>query len=200
MNGQAPGGMAKQLSNGSLTTSSVSSSEDIATDLAVHTGHALGETGEALVKAPIDISHAISQGFHNAPRLYGDKVRPAPRITGMHSGLRAAGREFRFGIYDGVTGLVLQPYHGAKDHGVLGLVEGFGKGLGGFIIKDLSAFIAPWGYAMKGIEQEFSKTTQPTAYLRRAQMSSGVRERFTNRSPGASCHCRENRICVESHR
>ena len=176
MNGQAPEGMAKHLGSESWITSSVSSSEDIATDLAVHTGHALGETGEALFKAPIDISHAISQGFHNAPRLYGDKIRPTPRITGMHSGLRAAGHEFRFGIYDGVTGLVLQPYRGAKDHGALGLVEGLGKGLGGFIIKDLSAFISPWGYAMKGIEQEFSKATQPTAYLRRAQMSSGARD------------------------
>ena len=33
-------------------------------------------------------------------------MRTSTRISGFHSGLRAAGEEFVFGIYDGVTGLV----------------------------------------------------------------------------------------------
>lgn len=174
MNGQAPEEMSKHLSNGSPSISSQVSSENVATDLALHTQSALGEAGEAIVKAPVDISHAIAQGFHNAPRLYGDTVRPTHRISGMHSGLKAAGQELSFGIYDGVTGLVLQPYHGAKEQGIIGFFEGVCKGIGGFIIKDLAAVIAPGGYILKGIERELSKTSQPTAYIRRARMSQGA--------------------------
>ena len=174
MNGQAPEGIAKHFSNERPSVSSEASSENVATDLALHTQSALSETSDAIARAPVDISHAIAQGFHNAPRLYGDTVRPTQRITGMRSGLRAAGREFSFGIYDGVTGLALQPYHGAKAHGVVGFVEGIGKGIGGFVIKDLAAVIAPGGYILKGIERELSKTSQPTAYIRHARMSQGV--------------------------
>ncbi len=42
--------------------------EDMAHD--VRSG--LGKTAESLARMPIDLSLAIAQGFHNAPRLYGD--------------------------------------------------------------------------------------------------------------------------------
>ena len=32
----------------------------------------LGHTAEAFARAPMDLSLALAQGFHNAPRLYGD--------------------------------------------------------------------------------------------------------------------------------
>ena len=42
---------------------------------------------------------ALAQGFHNAPRLYGDDtVRKPVRITGCHSGLRAAWSEFIYEV------------------------------------------------------------------------------------------------------
>ena len=176
MNGQVPKGIVEHRGEESPALSKVPSYENNATDLTMHTTSAFGEAGGALVRAPVDVSHAIAQGFHNAPRLYGDHVRPAPRISGIRSGLRAARREFGFGIYDGVTGVVLQPYHGAKEHGVIGFVEGIGKGIGGFIIKDLAAITAPFGYTLKGLERELKKTSQPTAYLRRARMSQGAYE------------------------
>lgn len=121
-------------------TSSISTDEsedNIAQELAEDTGHGLAKSGRALAKVPMDLSLAVAQGFHNAPRLYGDTtgthscifllilwsvltiqclprnnilisltVRTTTRISGFHSGLRAAGEEFVFGIYDGVTGLV----------------------------------------------------------------------------------------------
>ena len=124
--------------------------QDLAQDLVQDTGQGFAKTGEALAKAPMDLSLAIAQGFHNAPRLYGDDtVRTPPRISGFHSGLRAAGSEFTFGIYDGVTGLVLQPYHGARKNGTLGFFQGVGKGIGGFVLKDLAASIGPLGYTLK---------------------------------------------------
>ena len=125
----------------------------------------------------MDLSLAIAQGFHNAPRLYGDStVRTAPRISGIQSGLRAAGSEFAFGVYDGVTGLVLQPYHGARDNGALGLVKGVGKGIGGFVLKDLAAIIGPFGYTLKGVHKELIKGRQPTAFIRKARMIQGGKD------------------------
>lgn len=127
----------------------------------------------------MDLALAVAQGFHNAPRLYGDStVRPAPRITGIHSGLRAAGSEFTLGIYDGVTGLVSQPYHGARDHGAMGFVQGMGKGFGGFILKDLAAIIAPFGYTLKGVHKEIVKSKQPTALIRKARVTQGTIDSF----------------------
>lgn len=122
----------------------------------------------------MDLSLAIAQGFHNAPRLYGDStVRTPPRISGIQSGLKAAGLEFTYGVYDGVTGLVLQPYHGARQNGALGLVQGIGKGIGGFVLKDLAAIIGPFGYTLKGVHKELIKNRQPTAFIRKARMIQG---------------------------
>ena len=151
--------------------------QDLAQDLAEDTGHGFAKTGEALAKAPMDLSLAIAQGFHNAPRLYGDDtVRTPPRISGFHSGLRAAGAEFAFGIYDGVTGLVLQPYHGACKNGALGFFQGVGKGFGGFVLKDLAAIIGPFGYTFKGVHKELIKSRQPTAFIRKARMIQGSQD------------------------
>ena len=151
--------------------------QDLVQDLAEDTGQGFAKTGEALAKAPLDLSLAIAQGFHNAPRLYGDDtVRTPPRISGFHSGLRAAGSEFTFGIYDGVTGLISQPYHGARKNGALGFVQGVGKGVGGFVLKDLAAIIGPFGYTLKGVHKELVKGRQPTAFIRRARIIQGFRD------------------------
>ena len=125
----------------------------------------------------MDLSLAIAQGFHNAPRLYGDgTVRTAPHISGIQSGLRAAGTEFTFGIYDGFTGLLLQPYNGARQGGAIGFVQGVGKGIGGFILKDLAAIIGPLGYTMKGVHKEMIRSRQPTAFIRRARIIKGLQD------------------------
>ena len=125
----------------------------------------------------MDLALAIAQGFHNAPRLYGDStVRTPTRVSGIQSGLRAAGEEFIFGVYDGVTGLVRQPYHGAKERGALGFAQGLGKGVGGFVLKDLAAITGPIGYTLKGVHKEFSKRKQPTTFIRQARIIQGARD------------------------
>lgn len=130
-----------------------------------------------ILAAPIDLSTAVAQGFHNAPRLYGDEtVRRPTRITGMHSGLKAAGKEFVFGIYDGWTGLVLQPYDGAVRDGPLGFIKGTGMGLTGFVLKNLAAIIGPFAYTAKGAQKELHKGKQPTQFLRRARIIQGQRD------------------------
>lgn len=44
-------------------------------------------------------------------------------------------QEFGYGLYDGISGLVTQPLEGAKKDGLFGLIKGFGKGLGGVVLK-----------------------------------------------------------------
>ena len=131
----------------------------------------------------MDFSLAIAQGFHNAPRLYGDQtVRKPIRITGMKSGLRAAGEEFSYGIYDAWTGLVLHPYRDTKRDGPIGIVTGTGKGVGGFVLKNISALVGPWGYTFKGIHKEMQKGRQPTEFIRRARIYQGQKE-ISNLTP-----------------
>lgn len=175
---------------------SESSRDNIAQDMAADAGTGLAKSGEALARGkptiylivgdfianvnrlvPMDLALAVAQGFHNAPRLYGDStVRTPTRISGIKSGLRAAGEEFAFGIYDGVTGLVLQPYNGVKKDGPKGLVPGIGKGVLGFVLKDLAAIIGPIGYTLKGVHKEIVKGKQPTAYIRRARIIQGGKD------------------------
>jgi hypothetical protein len=83
----------------------------------------------------------------------------------MKSGLKAAGEEFILGIYDGFTGLVVQPYTGARDGGATGFVKGVGMGLTGFVLKDLAAIFGPFGYTFKGVHKELLKGRQPTKFV-----------------------------------
>ncbi|KAL8748773.1 MAG: hypothetical protein Q9199_008067 [Rusavskia elegans] len=167
----------QEENEGRLSDVSSGSDDNLAQNMAVDAGMGLAKSGEALARVPMDLSLAIAQGFHNAPRLYGDTtVRTPLRITGIKSGLRAAGDELVFGVYDGVTGLWLQPYRGARDHGALGLVQGVGKGFGGFILKDLAAIFGPIAYTMKGIHKEMNKGHQPTQFIRRARIAQGVQD------------------------
>lgn len=125
----------------------------------------------------MDLTLAVAQGFHNAPRLYGDQtVRRPTRITGMKSGLKAAGQEFVFGVYDGFSGLVVQPYRGGRDGGPVGFVKGVGMGLTGFVLKDLAAIVGPFGYTLKGMHKQLSKHKQPTHFIRRARIVEGQRD------------------------
>jgi hypothetical protein len=160
------------------TLSKLSEPDDLlAVELAHDASHGMKKSGLSLLRAPMHFSLALTQGFHNAPRLYGDEtVRRPPRITGFHSGLRAGRDEFVYGIKDGVTGLWKLPVKGAKEGGVLGAVRGVAMGVGGFVLKDIAALMGPGSYFMKGLDEEASKKHQPTAFLRRARIIQGQNE------------------------
>lgn len=67
----------------------------------------------------------------------------------------------------------MQPYRGVRENGALGLVQGIGKGLGGFVLKDLAAIIGPFGYTLKGVHKELIKGRQPIVFIRKARMIQG---------------------------
>ncbi|KJR80835.1 udp-transferase [Sporothrix schenckii 1099-18] len=141
-------------------------------------GQNIGRSAKALVMAPIDVYFSLCQGFHNAPRLYGDDtVRRPAHVTGIKSGLKAAGNEFIFGIYDGVTGIVRLPIRFArKGGGIHGFVRGVGMGIMGFVLKDISAIISPFGYALKGLARQAERGKQPLLYLRRNRIMEAQRD------------------------
>lgn len=125
---------------------------------AISAAQGVGKIVGAGVKSPMEFSLAIAKGFHNAPKLYGDTtVRPSDKITGVQSGFKAAGKEFGYGIFDGITGLVTQPLSGAKKEGAAGFFKGAAKGVGGLVLKPSAAFWGIPGYTAKGIYAELQK-------------------------------------------
>lgn len=110
------------------------------------------------LKSPLDFTMGLAKGFHNAPKLYGDDtVRKSENVTDFKSGVRAATKEFGFGLYDGITGLVTQPVKGAAKEGPAGFVKGIGKGIGGIVLKPGAAFFGIPGHTMKGVYKEMQK-------------------------------------------
>lgn len=124
-------------------------------DDVLHTGKGVSRIVGAGFKSPMDFTQGLAKGFHNAPKLYGDEsVRKADRVTDFRSGLMAAGKEFGYGFYDGITGLVTQPINGARKEGAAGFIKGFGKGIGGVVFKPGAAIFGLPAYTMKGIYKE----------------------------------------------
>ena len=65
----------------------------ISLEAALGAGKGIGRIVGAGLKSPMDFTLSLARGFHNAPKLYGDEsVRQAEKITGFHSGLKAAGK------------------------------------------------------------------------------------------------------------
>ena len=57
----------------------------------------------------------LTQGFRTALKMYGDKtVRPMPTITGFTDGVSIAGQELITGLYDGLSGFVVEPIKARK--------------------------------------------------------------------------------------
>ncbi|RBR08627.1 hypothetical protein FVER53590_07011 [Fusarium verticillioides] len=179
-------------SGNNITRHNPADSDDPVDAASLHTETTAGDTGgqyvgdiasgvertaTAIAKAPVDLSMALAQGFHNAPRLYGDNtVRRPIRVTGFHSGLRAARHEFAYGVYDGFTGVVRLPFRGAKENGPIGFVKGTGMGLTGLVLKNLSAIVGPIGYTLKGVVKQAERSKTPQKYIRRARIVQGQRE------------------------
>ncbi|KAH8657897.1 putative glucosyl/glucuronosyl transferase [Xylariales sp. PMI_506] len=125
---------------------------------APHTSKGLGRFVKGFFEIPMEISVGLTKGFHNFPKMWGDDtVRPQEQVVDFKSGVKAAGKEFGFGWYDGVTGLATQPWRGAQKEGVTGFVKGFGRGIGGFATKPFAGFAGILGHTIKGVHKEVQK-------------------------------------------
>ncbi|KAK0249750.1 hypothetical protein LTR35_011714 [Friedmanniomyces endolithicus] len=127
-------------------------------DTFMDTGKGIRKIVGAGFSSPMDFTMALTKGFHNAPKLYGDTtVRKPDQVTDFKSGVKAASKEFGYGLYDGITGLVTQPMRGAAKEGPAGFIKGIGKGIGGIALKPGAAIFGIPGYTMKGVYKEMQK-------------------------------------------
>lgn len=113
-----------------------SSPRAIGMDAAVGAGKSVGKIVTTGVKSPMNFCLGLAKGFRNIPHLYNDTtVRPVEKVTDIPTGIKVASKEFGYGLFDGISGLVTQPLKGAEKDGVGGLVKGVGKGIGGLVAK-----------------------------------------------------------------
>ncbi|EXJ80823.1 hypothetical protein A1O3_07107 [Capronia epimyces CBS 606.96] len=157
----------------------------VSLETAMQGAKAVGSIVSAGMKSPLDFTLSLAKGFHNAPKLYGDEtVRQNEKIVDLHSGLKAAGREFGYGFYDGITGLVTQPLAGARKEGPVGFLKGAAKGFGGLILKPGAGIWGLPGYTAKGIYAEVAKHFGRSVqnYIIAARVAQGYEE-WTNTTP-----------------
>jgi hypothetical protein len=105
----------------------------------------------ALKGMTVDIPMAITEGLRTAPRHYGDKLRDNGKVTGVGSGFAVAGKTFAWGMIDGVSDLVVQPYKECKKNGAVGVATGLGKGLAGMATKTGAGMFGVFAYPAAGI-------------------------------------------------
>ncbi|KAI1384211.1 glycosyltransferase family 1 protein [Hypoxylon trugodes] len=152
---------------------------------AIGVGKSVNNIVAAGMKTPMNFCLGLARGFRNAPTLYNDDtVRPAEKVTDFASGLKIASKEFGLGFYDGITGLVTQPLRGAEKDGGVGVLKGFGKGIGGLVLKPAAAIWSIPAYTMQGVHAEirtmFAQSAQK--YIISSRVSQG-QDDFTNASP-----------------
>ncbi|KAJ5623679.1 hypothetical protein N7490_012284 [Penicillium lividum] len=115
----------------------------------------IGKASVNVVRAPIDIAFAFTQGLHNAPKLWGDHHVELPEnVEGISTGLTGGGKvnhnlyshfgdlipskELVFGVYNGFSSLILFPGQFAAHRSKLDILPGIGFGAASCITKSLS--------------------------------------------------------------
>jgi hypothetical protein len=99
----------------------------------------------------VDIPYACAEGLRAMPGLYGEEVKDHGDVKDWSSGFGVAGKNFAYGMMDGVTGLWTKPYEEGKSGGALGVAKGVGKGVLGFGSKVASAGLGLVAYPGQGI-------------------------------------------------
>ncbi|KPM43368.1 Sterol 3-beta-glucosyltransferase UGT80B1 [Neonectria ditissima] len=152
-------------------------------DAAVGTGQGVGRIVSTGVKSPMNFCLGLAKGFRNIPKLYNDDtIRPVEKVTDFSTGIKVAGKELGYGFFDGVAGLVTQPWKGAEKEGAPGLVKGFGKGIGGLIAKPAAGIWGIPAYTMQGVHAEINKffTRSVQNYIISSRAIQGQREMQTS--------------------
>lgn len=104
------------------------------------------------VKVYINFCLGVVCGFCNVLKFYYDEiVCLVEKVIGFSFGVCVVGKEFSLGVYDGVFGFFIQFWKGVQKEGFVGLVKGFGKGVGGFFFKNLVVLWLILVYFFQGV-------------------------------------------------
>jgi hypothetical protein len=89
----------------------------------------LGTLVKAIATAIVEIPFAFTEGLWQFPRIWGHQVRDFGVIRDWKAGLATWLQVLVFAFYDGLAGLFVQPYLGAKEDGPLGAFKGIAKAI-----------------------------------------------------------------------
>lgn len=147
------------------------------------TGFGMGKIIGSIIKFPVLLTLGLSHGFHRVPMLYHDPaVRPIPRVTGFHSGLRGGGTVFAMSMFDAISGIVMLPYLNSRGRNASGKIEGvltgFLQALAGLIVRPLEGAFALPGYPLAGVGKEVQKFLAKNliAYVLHTRLEEGNKE------------------------
>ncbi|KAJ7700822.1 glycosyltransferase family 1 protein [Mycena rosella] len=109
------------------------------------------KTTTAIPRGVMDIVSSVHEGFYNTPKLYGSKVRKAGKVTDFTSGLKEGGKGLFYGYYDGITGLVREPYEGAQKEGFMGAVKGSLRSFANATIRPAGGIVGLIAHPVRGL-------------------------------------------------
>ncbi|PPJ52819.1 hypothetical protein CBER1_11297 [Cercospora berteroae] len=111
----------------------------MAGSMALASGKSLGKIVPTFYRgAFVEMPLAITEGFRNTPRMWGDTPASYGQVRDWKSGSLVAAKSVTLGVRDGVRDLTTMPVRGAKEEGWLGGVKGLAKGSGNLASKTLS--------------------------------------------------------------
>ncbi|XP_034937793.1 vacuolar protein sorting-associated protein 13 isoform X2 [Chelonus insularis] len=105
----------------------------------------LGHTVGGMAGAVSKITGAMGKGLaaltfdEDYQRKRREQLNKQP--ANIQEGLARSGKGLVMGFVDGVTGVVMKPYSGAKEEGVEGFFKGFGKGVVGLVTRPTAGAI-----------------------------------------------------------
>lgn len=121
------------------------------------TGSLLAHTVGGVSGSVSKMTNTINRGFlvlsadpeyRQKKEITDIKEKPSGIIDGVGKGFKGFGK----GLWAGVTGLVTQPYKGAKKQGFVGFGKGVGKAVVGVGVKPISGTIDLISKTTEGIE------------------------------------------------
>ncbi|KAK9847344.1 sterol glucosyltransferase [Penicillium brevicompactum] len=118
----------------------------------------MSQMTSSLIKGTlVEVPTALTEGFRNIPRLYGDRPKDIEPIDDWRSGLKQAGKGLYTGFADGLTGFVTKPYRDARIDGAPGFARGFAKGSVELFSKPGAAIFGLMAYPSMGIYKSLKK-------------------------------------------
>lgn len=145
-------------------------------------GRGVTDMTAALTKgALVDIPLALADGLKNTQRLMGEEVRDVGKVTDWRSGSAVAAKNFGFGFYDGITGIITRPIVEAKRGGTLGFFKGVGQGSLGMVTKPGSAMFGLFAYPAQGVYKSAKAALHGSAVTKAVERG---REQALNQKKG----------------
>ncbi|KAF7324784.1 Glycosyltransferase family 1 protein [Mycena kentingensis (nom. inval.)] len=127
--------------------------------MAVASGKGVGAFVGSVVKGlVVDVPLAMTEGMRNVPSMYGQVPQDHGQVTGWASGAAVAGKTFATEFTTGLADVFVQPYKGAREEGLIGLVKGTGKGVVNATFKTTGAAMGLVAYPGLGIWRSLRAT------------------------------------------